>query len=60
MKCPKCNEIQYCPCPACVERHKQDVTWIWVTGNGPIKCGHCGHEMSVGEWEQEEWNQYEM
>jgi len=51
MKCPKCDGIQYCPCESCRKQHKQDVVWKWVTDNGPISCGHCGHTMSVEEWE---------
>jgi hypothetical protein len=59
MYCPKCQGEQFCPCKNCADRNKDKVTWIWVTGNGPIKCGYCGHEMSVGEFQDEEFKQYE-
>jgi len=58
MDCPKCGGKQYCPCAHCKERHKQETTWIWVTGNGPIKCGWCGYIMSISEWEDLEWQAY--
>ena len=57
MKCPKCGGEQYCPCKSCKERNKGKITWIWVTPNGPIECGHCGHTMSCGEWMDEDWEQ---
>ena len=59
MKCPKCGGEQHCPCPACVKRCKQKVTWKWVTDDGPIACGHCGHTMSEWDWVGEEFKQLE-
>jgi len=58
MTCPNCGKEQYCPCSNCQPRHKQKVVWVWVTENGPISCGHCGHTMSVGEWEDLSYKQY--
>ena len=57
--CPKCKEEQNCPCENCQERNEGKITWIWIDGNGPIKCGHCGHTMSVDEWMHEEMRQFE-
>lgn len=59
MICPKCQGEQHCPCQSCADKNHGKVTWIWVTGNGPIKCGHCGHTMSCGEWEAEEFKQFD-
>lgn len=58
-RCPFCGEEQHCPCTNCSDKNADKVAWIWVAGNGPIKCGHCGHEMSLDDWEIEEWNQFE-
>ena len=57
--CPNCGGEQYCPCPSCRERHGQEIVWKWVTGNGPVACGHCGHIMSTDEWDMVEYKQYE-
>jgi hypothetical protein len=57
--CPKCEGKQNCPCESCQKRNKAKVTWIWKSGNGPIACGHCGYTMSPGEWEMEEFKQYD-
>jgi hypothetical protein len=59
MKCPKCGGEQYCPCYWCKLGHKQKVVWKWVSPNGPIACGHCGHTMKEDEWERESIKQYE-
>jgi len=58
MLCPKCSGKQYCPCPACQDRHGQEIVWRWITHNGPIACGHCGHTMSEWDWGREEWKQH--
>ena len=59
MKCPGCNKEQYCPCQACVKRHKEKETWVWKTPNGPIACGHCGHTMSEWDWMNRELEELE-
>ncbi|MBC8184934.1 hypothetical protein H8E88_27900 [candidate division KSB1 bacterium] len=59
MKCPECQGEQCCPCKNCAKLNADKPTWIWVTGNGPIKCSHCGHEMGVGEFQIEEFKQYD-
>ena len=56
MKCPNCQGEQHCPCKNCKDKNRGKVTWIWVTGNGPIECGHCGYIMSYSEWEWERGN----
>jgi len=33
--------------------HQREIVWEWVTPDGPIACGHCGHTMSVDEWDDE-------
>lgn len=58
--CPNCSGEQHCPCENCKERNKDKITWIWITVNGPIECGHCGHTMSFGEWLMEEFKQYDV
>ena len=50
MSCPICGQEQNCPCENCKEANKGKVVWIWVTPNGPIKCGNCGHAMSCDGW----------
>lgn len=50
MFCPECDGEQFCPCKHCILTDKQVVTWIWVTPDGPIACGHCGLIMTVDEW----------
>lgn len=57
MNCPECNGKQYCPCKNCAKRNAGKVVWEWISGNGPIKCGHCGHVMSVDAWEALEYQQ---
>lgn len=59
LACPECGQLQYCPCPACRESHNQKIVWIWITGNGPIACGHCGHTMTEDEWTDECYRQLE-
>ena len=56
--CPKCEGKQYCPCTACSPKNKDKTTWVWVGSDGPIECGHCGHTMSVDEWETLDYKEY--
>jgi len=56
MVCPKCKNKQYCPCDSCNNTGK--ITWKWLSGNGPIECGHCGYVMSAEVWELEEYKQF--
>ena len=53
MYCPNCGNEQWCPCDSCREMHQREIVWEWVTPDGPIACGHCGHTMSVDEWDDE-------
>ncbi len=57
MNCPKCENTMYCPCENCSVKNKGKVTWVWVTPNGPIKCGNCGYIFE--NFEEEEYKQYE-
>lgn len=57
MKCPKCDNEQYCPCKNCIERSKGQKTWIWVDGN-TIKCAFCGLTEHADFWETEAWKQH--
>lgn len=59
MVCPKCHKKQHCPCKHCKPSHEQEITWKWLTKNGPIACGHCGHTMSLDEWDKEGYRQHE-
>ena len=59
MNCPKCRGKQHCPCDNCATKNKGKITWKWVTGNGPIECGHCGHTMGMGDWMDEDYKQWE-
>jgi hypothetical protein len=59
MICPKCKKKQYCPCPNCKPKNPGKIFWIWETGNGPIKCGNCGHYLGLCEWRDVEFRQYE-
>jgi len=56
--CPKCGGEQYCPCKHCQARNGPQITWKWVTGNGPIACGNCGHTMDEWDWMIEGQKQY--
>ena len=59
MKCPKCQGEQHCPCKNCKDKNRGKVVWKWITGNGPIECGHCGYQMPAEEWEYEEYRQFD-
>jgi len=58
MLCPNCKGEMHCPCLSCTTKNSDKVVWKWISGNGPIECGHCGHTMSVGAWENESYIQY--
>ena len=60
MICPKCKGNQHCPCKNCSDKNRGKTTWKWITENGPIECGHCGHTMSYGDWCIEEFKQYDQ
>ncbi len=60
MKCPQCNNEQYCPCINCKETHsKGKQTWIWVNGDS-IKCSFCGLTKHADFWETEAWKQHKQ
>jgi len=60
LKCPKCEGIQYCPCEACKERHKQEVVWQWDPSRVASSCGHCGYKMSSDGWLIEQSKQHDV
>lgn len=57
MLCYCCGKKMFCPCKHCIERHEEEVVWIWKEGNeeGLIACGHCGFTMSVDDWQELEF-----
>ena len=59
LKCPKCEGIQHCPCEACKERHKQEVTWQWNPPRSASSCGHCDYKMSSDDWLIEQSKQHD-
>ena len=60
MSCPKCKEPQHCPCKACTARRTEKVvTWVHADEDGNIiSCGHCGHTMTIDEWESHFYTLY--
>lgn len=53
--CNKCGSELHCPCKHCQKTDPQPIAYIWVTGEGPIRCPVCGDEKTVEEfYEQDE------
>lgn len=56
MKCPRCNNEQYCPCSNCKEVSKGKKIWIWEKFD-MIKCAFCGFTAHADWWETEAYKQ---
>lgn len=58
LKCPTCNNEQYCPCKNCAAKNAGKVTWKYIDPEIPIiACGHCGLQKTADEWDDIQYEQ---